>query len=98
MEPDILIKPINDDPGVEDHIKSENETSSDDEDSELSGDEAMYSHTETQHKIKKSQQEINSEIRVANINEPLEQEIDRQSESDSNSYQFTDNSSDGEDG
>ena len=55
MEPDILVKPINDDPGVEDHIKSENETSSDDKDSELSGDEAMYSHTQTQHKIKKSQ-------------------------------------------
>ena len=96
MEPDILVKPTNDDPGVEDHIKSENETSSDDEDSELSGDEAMYSHTQTQHKIKKSQQEINGEIRVANINEPLEQEIDRQSESDSNSYQSADNSSDGE--
>ena len=73
-----------------------NETSSDDKDSELSGDEAMYSHTQTQHKIKKSQQEINGEIRVANINEPLEQEIDRQSESDSNSYQSADNSSDGE--
>ena len=96
MEPDILIKPINDDPGVKDHIKSENDTSSDDEDSELSGDEAMYSHTQTQHKIKKSQQEINGEIRIANINEPLEQEIDRQSESDSNSYQSADNSSDGE--
>ena len=96
MEPDILVKPINDDPGVEDHIKSENETSSDDKDSELSGDEAMYSHTQTQHKIKKSQQEINGEIRVANIKEPLEQEIDRQSESDSNSYQSADNSSDGE--
>ena len=98
MEPDILVKPINDDPGVEDHIKSENETSSDDEDSELSGDEAMYSHTQTQHKIKKSQQEINGEIRAANINEPLGQEIDRHSESDSNSYQSADNSSDGEDG
>ena len=96
MEPDILVKPINDDPDVEDHIKSENETSSDDEDSELSGDEAMYCHTQTQHKIKKSQQEINGEIRVANINEPLEQEIDKQSESDSNSYQSADNSSDGE--
>ena len=46
----------------------------------------------------KSQQEIDSEIRVANINEPLEQEIYRQSESDSNSYQSADNSSDGEDG
>ena len=57
----------------------------------------MYSHTQTQHKIKKSQQEINGEIRVANINEPLEQEIDRQSESDSNSHQSADNSSDGED-
>ena len=55
----------------------------------------MYSHTQTQHKIKKSQQEINGEIRVGNINEPLEQEIDRQSESDSNSYQPADNISDG---
>ena len=51
-----------------------------------------------EHKIKKSQQEIDGEIRVANINETLQQEIDRQSESDSNSYQSADNSSDGEDG
>ena len=29
MEPDILVKLIKDDPGVEDHIKSEHETSSD---------------------------------------------------------------------
>ena len=53
MEPDVLVKAINDDPGVENHIKSENESSSDDEDSELSGDEAIYTHTQTQHKIKK---------------------------------------------
>ena len=96
MESDILVKPIKDDPGVEDHIKSENETSSDEEDSELSGDEAIYSHTQTQHKIKKSKDEIVGEIRVANINEPTE--IDRQSDSDSNSYQSADNGSDGEDG
>ena len=54
MEPDILVKPINDDPGVED-IKSENETSSDDKDLELSGDEAIYTCPRTQHKIKKSE-------------------------------------------
>ena len=98
MEPDILVKPFKDDPGITDHIKSENETSSDEEDSELSGDEAIYTQTQTQHKIKKSQQEIDGEIRVANINKPLEQEIYRQSESDPNSYQSADNSSDGEDG
>ena len=98
MEPDILVKPIKDDPGVEDHIKSENETSSDEEDSELSGDEAIYTCTQTQHKIKKSKLEIQGEMRVANINEPSEQEIDRQSDSDSNSYQSADNGSDGEDG
>ena len=45
MEPDILVKPMKDDPGVDDHIKSENETSSDEEDSELSGDEAIYTRT-----------------------------------------------------
>ena len=32
MEPDVLVKPINDDPGDEDHIKPENESSSDEED------------------------------------------------------------------
>ena len=98
MELDVLVKSINDDPGVEDHIKSENESSSDDEDSELSGDEAIYTHTQTQHKIKKPKPEIQDEMRVANINEPSEQEIDRQSDSDSNSYQSADNGSDGEDG
>ena len=45
MKPDILVKPLKDDPGVEDHIKSENKTSSDEEDSELSGDEAIYTRT-----------------------------------------------------
>ena len=57
MEPDIIVKPIKDDPGVEDHIKSENDTSSDEEDSELSGDEAIYAHTQTQHNIKRSKPE-----------------------------------------
>ena len=52
MEPDILVKPIGDDPGVKDHTKSENETSSDEKDSELSGNEAIYTHIQTQHKIK----------------------------------------------
>ena len=98
MESDMLVKSIKDDPGVDDHIKSENETNSDEEDSELSGDGTIYTHTQTQHKITKSQQEIDGEISVANTNEPLEQEIDRQSESDSNSYQSADNGSDGEDG
>ena len=78
MEPDILIKPITEDPGVEDHIKSENETSSDEEDSELSGDKAIYTCTQTQHKIKKSKLEIQGEMRVANINEPPEWEIGNQ--------------------
>ena len=32
MEPDVLIEPIRDDPGVEDHIQPENESSSDEED------------------------------------------------------------------
>ena len=64
----------------------------------MSGDEAIYTHTWTQHKIKRSKDEIVGEIRVANINEPTEQEIDRQSDSDSNSYQSADKSSDGEDG
>ena len=45
MESDILVKPIKDDPGVQYHIKSENEISSDEEDLELSGDEAIYTHT-----------------------------------------------------
>ena len=45
MEPDILVKQIKDDPGTEGHIKSENETSSDEEDTVLSGDEAFYTHT-----------------------------------------------------
>ena len=98
MEPDIIVKPIRDDPGVEDHIKSENDTSSNEEDSELSGDEAIYTHTQTQHKIKKSKPEFQGEVRVVNINEPLEQDMDRQSESDSNSYQSADNGSDGEEG
>ena len=40
--------------------------------------------------------EIQDEMRVANINEPSEQEIDRQSNSDSNLYQSADNGSDGE--
>ena len=53
MELNVLVEPINDDPGVEDHIKSEDESSSDEEDSELSGDDAIYTHTQTQHKIKK---------------------------------------------
>ena len=81
----IYSKTNQDDPGVEDHIKSENKTSSDEEDSEFSGDDAIYTCTWTQHKIKMSRQEIDGEIRVANINEPIEQEIDRQSDSDSNS-------------
>ena len=81
----------------------ENESSSDEENSELSGDEAIYTHTQTQHKIKKPKPEIpkleiQDEMRVANINEPSEQEIDRQSDSDLNSYQSADNGSDGEDG
>ena len=84
MEPDVLVKPINDDPGVEDHIKPENESSSDEEDSELSGDEAIYTHTQTQHKIKKPKPDLQGEMRVENINEPSEQEIDRQSDSDLN--------------
>ena len=62
MEPNILVKPIKDDPGVEDHIKSVNETSSDEEDSELSGDEATDTHTQTQHKIKKSKPEIQGKM------------------------------------
>ena len=103
MELDVLVKPINDDPGVENHIKSDNESSSDKEDSELSGDEDIYTHTQTQNKIKKPKSEIpkpeiQDEMRVANINEPSEQEKDRQSNSDSNSYQSADNGSDGEDG
>ena len=98
MEPDILVKPIKDDPGVEDQVKSENETSSDEEDPDLSGDEAIYTHTWTRHEIKKSKPEIQGEMRVANINEPSEQEIDRQSDSDLNSYQSADNGSDEEDG
>ena len=103
MVPDVLVKPINDGPGVEDHIKSENESSSDEEDSKLSGDKAIYTHTQTQHKIKKPKPEIpkpeiQDEMRVANINKPSEKEIDRQSNSDSNSYQSADNGSDWEDG
>ena len=98
MEPDIIVKPIGDDPVVEDHIKSENDTSSNEEDSELSGDQAIYTHTRTQHKIKKSKPEFQGEMRVENINEPSEQEIDRQSDSDSNSCQSADNGSDGEEG
>ena len=98
MEPDIIFKPIGDDPGVEDHIKSENDTSSNEEDSELSGDEAIYTHTQTQHKIKNSKPEFQGEMRAENINEPSEQEIDRQSDSDSNSCQSADNGSDGEEG
>ena len=98
MEPDIIVKPIRDDPGVEDHIKPENESSSDEEDSELSGDEAIYTHTQTQHKIKKSKPEFQGEMRAENVNEPSEQEIDRQSDSDSNSCQSADNGSDGEEG
>ena len=98
MEPDVLVKPINDDPGAEDHIKPENESSSDEEDSELSGDEAIYTHTQTQHEIKRPKPEIQDEIRILNINEPSEQEINRQSDSDSNSYQSADNGSDGEGG
>ena len=98
MEPDIIVKPVGDDPGVEDHTKSEHDTSSDEEDSELSGDEAFYTHTQTQHKIKKSKPEIQGEMRAENINEPSEQEIDRQSDSDSNSCQSADNGSDGEEG
>ena len=39
MELDILVKPIKDDPGIKDHINLENETNSDEEDSEFSGDE-----------------------------------------------------------
>ena len=62
MEPDIIVKPIGDDPGVEDHIKSENDTSSNEEDSELSGDEALYTHTQTQQKIKKSKSEFQVEM------------------------------------
>ena len=46
----------------------------------------------------KSKPEIQGEMRVENINEPLEQEIYRPSDSDSNSYQSTNNGSDGEDG
>ena len=98
MEPDIIVKPIRDDPGVEDHIKSEHDTTSDEEDSELSGDEAFYTCTQTQYKIKKSKPEIQGEMRAENINEPSEQEIDRQSDSDSNSCQSADNSFDGEEG
>ena len=37
-------------------------------------------------------------MRAENINEPSEQEIDRQSDSDSNSCQSADNGSDGEEG
>ena len=37
-------------------------------------------------------------MRATNINEPSEQEIDRQSDSDSNSCQSADNGSDGEEG
>ena len=91
MEPDIIVRPIGDDPGVEDHIKPENESSSDEEDSELSGDKAIYTHTQTQHKIKKSK-------KAENVIEPLEQEIDRQSDSDLNSCQCADNGSVGEEG
>ena len=98
MEPDIIVKPIGDDPAVEDHIKSEHDTSSNEEDSELSGDEVFYTHTQTQHKIKKSKPQIQGEMRAENINEPSEQEIDRQSDSDSNSCQSADNGSDGEEG
>ena len=99
MEPDIIVKPIGDDPGVEDHIKSENDTSSNEDDSELSGDEAIYTHTQTQHKIKKSKPEFQGEMRARkHIDEPSEQEIDRQSDSDSNSCQSADNGSDGEEG
>ena len=76
----------------------ENDTSSDEEDSELSGDEVIYTHTQTQNKIKRPKPDIQEEMRVANINEPSEQEIDRQSDSDSNSCQSADNGSDGEEG
>ena len=78
--------------------KPENDTSSDEEDSELSGDEVIYTRTQTQNKIKKPKPDIQEERRVANINEPSEQEIDRQSDSDSNSRQSADNGSDGEEG
>ena len=98
MEPDVIVKPITDDPGVEDHIKPENDTSSDEEDSELSGDEVIYTRTQTQNKIKKPKPDIQEERRIVNINEPSEQEIDRQSDSDSNSCQSADNGSDGEEG
>ena len=64
----------------------------------MSGDEAIYTHTQTQHKIKKPKPEIQDEMRIVNINEPSEQEIDRQSDSDSNSCQSADNGSDGEEG
>ena len=43
-------------------------------------------------------QNIKGEMRAENINEPSEQEIDRQSDSDSNSCQSADNGSDGEEG
>ena len=70
MELDVLVEPIRDDPGVEDYIQPENESSSDEEDWELSGDEVIYTHTQTQHKFKKSKPEVQGEIRVENINEP----------------------------
>ena len=78
MEPDIIVKPIGDDSGVEDHIKPESDISSDEEDSELSGDEVIYTHTQTQNKTKKPKPDIQEEGRVANINEPSEQEIGNQ--------------------
>ena len=64
----------------------------------MSGDEAIYTRTQTQHKFKKSKPEVQGEMRVENINEPSELEIVRQSDSDSNSCQSADNGSDGEEG
>ena len=79
MEPDTLIKPITDDPVSESEDKS-----SDDEEEELSGDEAIYTHTRAQHKTKlnKSESDTKDQNDSINIQEAPAQEMERQSDSD----------------
>ena len=82
LEPGTL---ITDNPVAEDTV-SERESSDEEEDSESSGDEAVCTHTRAQHKIKRNISKSETEDQnISNIMEPENQEIERQSDSDSNS-------------
>ena len=102
-EPDTLVKPVYDnDDQVDTQSEDESSDIDNDTDSDSSSDEPVYVHTRSHKRRHKSESDDEVTFKVDrpdldNI-EPPNQEIDRQSDSDSNSFESADSGPDGEDG